>query len=94
MRQFQRRPGVVDANVQPVLDAEQVYPGRWCIALVNAWAYSNSGNNGVSFGLIHLQVLDDAERFGAQVPKAESVFKPVAVAKPVKPAADVNSFLN
>ena len=61
--QFQ--PGVVNAKTQPIIDKSLVYGGLICRAQVNAFAYDNSGNKGVSFGLNNLQILkDDGVAFG------------------------------
>lgn len=71
--------GVVDANCQRVLDVDgQAYAGRWAIAQVNAWGYSNTGNNGVSLGLANVQLLEDAPRLAGN-PDPTKAFKPIAV---------------
>lgn len=81
-----QKPGVVDADVQEVIDPEQVYAGRYARASVNAWSYDTSGNKGVSLGLQNLQLLEDGERLGNSKPKPQDVFKPVALAN-AKPTA-------
>ena len=39
-----QRPGVVDANVQTIIDPSQVYPGCYGRATVRAYAYAQKGN--------------------------------------------------
>jgi hypothetical protein len=56
-----KRPGVVDQNTQPILDESQFYAGCYARAQVNAYAYDQAGNRGVSFSLNHLQFVKDGE---------------------------------
>lgn len=72
----QQRPGVVDNQVQAILDSSEVYGGCWCIASINAYAYDMKGNRGVSFGLGNIQKIRDDEAFGNRS-KAEDDFAPV-----------------
>jgi len=60
------RPGIVDRNVQPILDSTEVYSGCYARASINAFPYSVSGNKGVSFGLNHIQKLKDGEPLGGR----------------------------
>lgn len=71
-------PGVVDHNVQRVLDPKQIFGGRRCIVQVNAYGYDNE-DKGVNIGLQNVQILpDDGVRWDGAPPKAEAAFKPVA----------------
>lgn len=73
------RPGIVGPNGKAVDDPEQVYSGRWARVSVQAFAYDNSGNKGVSFGLQNVQLLDQDEPLnvgGARV-SAEAEFDAV-----------------
>ena len=59
-------PVVVAANPQiSVTDPAEIYGGRWCRAQINAFAYDQAGNKGVSFGLNMVQVLEHDEPLGA-----------------------------
>jgi hypothetical protein len=51
-----QRPGVVDANVQPIMVPGDVWAGQRARASVNAFAYEMSGNKGISFGLNNVQI--------------------------------------
>lgn len=55
-------------------DAEIVYSGRWARVSLNAFAYSNKGNNGVSFGLNNVMLLHHDESLSGRA-KAEDEFE-------------------
>jgi hypothetical protein len=71
-----QKPGVVDANVQPILDSSQIYAGCYARASVRAYAYNKAGNAGVSFGLQNVQKTRDGESLTGRL-KPEDEFKPV-----------------
>jgi hypothetical protein len=73
-RSAKRKPGVVDASAKPVMDEAELYPGCWARVSYNAYAYSNKGNNGVSFGLINIQKLRDDNPLAGSAVKAEDDF--------------------
>lgn len=56
-----RRPGIVDAQVQPIIDEGEIYPGCFVRATVTAFTYDVKGNKGVSFGLNNVQKVRDGE---------------------------------
>ena len=58
-----RKPGVVDQNLQPILDPMEVYSGCYARVSINAYPYSAQGNKGVSFGLNNVQKMGDGESF-------------------------------
>jgi hypothetical protein len=72
-----KRPGIVDGNVQPILDASKVVSGDYFNVEVNAFCYENKGNKGVSFGLNNVQWVRKGEPLSGQR-RPEDVFKPVA----------------
>jgi hypothetical protein len=67
------RPGVVDSNVNPILDSSEVYSGCYARVSLNAFPYAVSGKKGVSFGLNHVQKLADGDFLGGRS-KAEDDF--------------------
>jgi hypothetical protein len=67
------RPGVVDPALNAVIDPTQVYSGCFARVSMNAFAYSNSGNKGISFGLNNVQFLDDGPMLGGRT-RAEDDF--------------------
>lgn len=76
-READGRPGVVDQNVQAILDESDVYAGAWFFASVNAYGYEHTGNKGVAFGLQNVQLSKDDEALGRGRSKPEDDFAPV-----------------
>jgi len=72
------RPGIVDQNVQPILDSTEVYSGCYARVSITAFPFSASGSKGISFGLNHVQKLADGEPLGS-ITKAEDDFTAVAM---------------
>ena len=68
------RPGIVDRNVQPILDSTEVYSGCYARVSINAFAYNAKGNQGVSFGLNHVQKTRDGDFLGGRS-RAEDDFE-------------------
>lgn len=71
-----QRPGIVDQNVQPILDTTEVYSGCYARVSMNAYPFNAQGSKGVSFGLSHVQKIADGEAFG-NITKAEDDFTPI-----------------
>ena len=74
-----RRPGIVDAELQAVIDDTDIYSGAWFRAQVRAFAYDTAGNKGVSFGLQNVQKLRDDDPLGNGRIPASKAFDPVDV---------------
>jgi len=55
------KPGVVDADVHPVIDPSEVYSGCYGRLTINFYAYSQSGNKGIAAGLGNVQKLQDGD---------------------------------
>jgi len=51
------KPGLVDENVQEVLDPSMVYSGTYARVSLNFYPYSQKGNRGVGAGLQNVQLL-------------------------------------
>lgn len=66
------KPGLVDQNVQPIMDQALLYSGCYCYASINAYAYEGKDakgailNRGVAFGLMNVQLVKAGEPFGAR----------------------------
>lgn len=71
-----QRPGIVDEKMEPILEPSQFYAGCWARASVNAYAYDQKGNRGVSFGLANLQKTGDGDPLGGRT-RPEDDFEPV-----------------
>lgn len=74
-----RRPGIVDAKLQDVIDDSDIYSGAWYRAQVRAFAYDKAGNKGVSFGLQNVQKLRDDDPLGNGRIPASKAFESVDV---------------
>ena len=57
-----RRPGLVDEDLNAIIDPEDFYSGCYGRASVNFYAFNVSGNKGIACGLNNLQKLEDGER--------------------------------
>lgn len=68
-----QRPGVVDQNLNAILDSTQVYSGCYARVSINAFPYNAKGKKGVSFGLNNVQFLEDGEPLGGRT-RAEDDF--------------------
>ncbi len=71
-----RKPGVVDRQLQHIIEPERFYAGCYARATVSAFAYDVKGNKGVSFGLHNVQFLRDGEPLAGGT-KAEDDFEAV-----------------
>lgn len=60
------RPGVVDKNVDPILEQDQLYSGCYGRASITFYAFNTSGNKGIACGLNNLQKLEDGESLGGR----------------------------
>lgn len=56
------QPGVVDANVQKILDQSEFYSGCYGRASINFYGFNTNGNKGIAAGLNNVQKLLDGER--------------------------------
>lgn len=72
-----QKPGLVDKDVQPIIDQSDFYAGCYARATLNAFAYDMAGNKGVSFGLNNLQKIKDGKAFSGRT-RAEDDFEPLA----------------
>ena len=68
------KPGIVDENLDPILDKEEFYSGCFGRASVNFYAFNVSGNKGIACGLNNLQKLEDGERLSGGGSTAEEDF--------------------
>ena len=60
------KPGVVDADRQPILDSSELYSGIIGRASINFYAYNTNGNKGIACGLNNLQKLSDGTPLGGR----------------------------
>ena len=79
-------PGLVDRFGAPITDEKDLYPGAIVRASISAFAYSHSGNKGVSLWLNHVQKCAEGERLTARRSAADE-FGATAEAAPEIPEA-------
>ena len=60
------KPGVVDADCNPILDTSELYSGIIGRASVTFYAYNSNGNKGIACGLNNLQKLSDGTPLGGR----------------------------
>jgi len=73
------KPGVVDHNVQPIMEESEFYSGCYARATINAFTYGGEGTQqrpGVTFGLHNIQKLREGQPFGFRS-RPEDEFEPV-----------------
>lgn len=83
-----QKPGLVDQDVNPIIEESQFYSGCYAIATVNAFAYDTAGNVGVAFGVNNIQKVADGEPLGGRT-RPEDDFRPAA--QPAGAASSANS---
>lgn len=59
-------PGVVDADLQPILERSEVYSGVYGRASVTFYAFNSNGARGIACGLNNLQKIRDGEPLGGR----------------------------
>jgi len=68
------KPGIVDEDVEPIMDQEEFYSGCYGRASLNFYAFNVSGNQGVACGLNNLQKLADGDRLSGGGASAKDDF--------------------
>ena len=58
------KPGVVDADCNPILDSSELYSGIIGRASITFYCFNSSGNRGIACGLNNLQKLADGTALG------------------------------
>lgn len=71
------KPGIVDANCQPIIERSEIYSGVYGRASITFYAYNAQGNKGIACGLQNLQKLSDGEPLGSKS-SAEADFSTAA----------------
>ena len=66
-------PGIVDADLNPVLTRSEVYSGVYGRASITLYAFNSNGNRGIACGLNNLQLIRAGEPLGGKA-SAESDF--------------------
>ena len=61
-----QRPGIVDRNLQRIIDPEEIYSGCYARVSLTFFPFSNKGNNGIGVALNNIQKVADGERLGGR----------------------------
>ena len=59
-----QKPGVVDADLNPIIDAGEFYSGCYGRASITFYPYNAQGSKGIACGLNNVQKLEDGEPLG------------------------------
>jgi hypothetical protein len=59
-----QKPGVVDADLNAILDQSEFYSGCYGRASISFFAYNSNGSKGVGCGLNNVQKTEDGEKLG------------------------------
>ena len=68
------KPGLVDAELNPIMDKSEFYSGCYGRASINFYAYDSNGSKGIACGLNNLQKMEDGERLSGGGASAEEDF--------------------
>lgn len=60
------KPGIVDADLQQIIERSEVYSGVYGRASINFYAFNSNGNKGIACGLNNLQKIRDGEPLGCK----------------------------
>ena len=83
------KPGAIDAHGNDLIGSDDIVSGDYIRASLNAYAYSQAGNNGVSFGLNNILLVRKGEPLGGAKPSAAADFGITRGAAPAAAPADV-----
>jgi hypothetical protein len=59
-----QKPGVVDQDLNPIIDASEFYSGCYGRASITFYPYNAQGSKGIACGLNNIQKLEDGEKLG------------------------------
>jgi len=65
-----QRPGVVDADLQAIIDPNEFYSGCYGRASITFYPYNAAGSKGIACGLNNVQKLEDGEKLGGSTTAA------------------------
>ena len=68
------KPQIVDKNVQPILDRNEVYSGCYARVSISLYPFNTNGNKGIACGLGNIQKIADGEPLGGRT-RAEDDFE-------------------
>jgi hypothetical protein len=83
------KPGAIDTHGNDLIGNDDIVSGDYIRVSLNAYAYSQAGNNGVSFGLNNILLVRKGEALGGAKPTAASDFGITRGAAPAAAPAPV-----
>ena len=60
------KPGIIDKQLNPILDSSEIYSGMYARVSVNFFAYNTGGNRGIACGLNNVQKVADGDYLGGR----------------------------
>jgi hypothetical protein len=90
------KPGIVDKNVEAIIDPAEIYAGMYGRVTLNFFPYEFNGNRGVGCGLNNVQKMADGESLGGMssptndFTKLEDDGEPQAPEEPEKHTGRIN----
>lgn len=78
------KPGAIDSHGNDLIGSDDIVSGDYVRVSLNAYAYSQAGNNGVSFGLNNILLVKKGQPLGGAKPSAADDF---GIGKSVAPAS-------
>jgi len=82
------KPGAIDTHGNDLIGHDDIVSGDYIRVSLNAYAYSQAGNNGVSFGLNNILLVRKGESLGGARPSAAADFGITRGAAPAAAPAD------
>jgi hypothetical protein len=82
------KPGAIDTHGNDLIGNDDIVSGDYIRVSLNAYAYSQAGNNGVSFGLNNILLVRKGEPLGGAKPTAAADFGIGRSAAPAAATAD------
>lgn len=82
-----QRPELVDINIQPILNATEIYSGMFARISINFFPYDAAGKRGIGCGLGNVQKVGDGEPLGGRTTAADDFGGAPSFAAPAPQAA-------
>lgn len=65
------KPGIVDVNLNPIMDPDEIYSGIFGRVSLNFYAFNSNGNRGIAVSLANVMKVKDGPRLGGHASAAE-----------------------
>jgi len=65
------KPGIVDINLNPIMDPDEIYSGIFGRVSLNFFAFNSNGNRGIACALLNVMKCKDGPRLGGHASAAE-----------------------